>query len=104
MSIKITKSELKEMIREALREELHLRESTENTGCERITNIESALEQAYTSNANALVVTKPGMSSIAKARAWCEANSLLFILTQQTKIYRVYLILRLIKFMMVCYS
>lgn len=70
----MTKSELREMIRSVLKEELRLRENVNEEA-----SLETALDNAYRRQNNILITTQPGMACLARIRKWCDANSLPYV-------------------------
>jgi hypothetical protein len=74
--MKITKSELKEMIREALREELNLKESSDGATQNALeSTINKALSAARRGIArDILVISSPGTATHAKIRECIKAN------------------------------
>lgn len=77
---KITKSELKQMIREVLKEELsrnkHLREDARQTVDYEA--LYAALDEAMASSQNIVITNKPGMGTLAHIRKWCDESGLTY--------------------------
>ena len=93
MATKITKSDLKQMIREALREELKLHENTELTAKNELASILSdALAGSYHADTeNVLVrITSAGQGVLSAIRAWASENGVrtYFISAQDTEFFR----------------
>jgi len=78
--MKITKSELKSMIREALREELHLRESENySTTTDKLTAaLDKAVATGVSGRPTRVLITssKPGVGVIARCKAWEKAKGI----------------------------
>ena len=70
----MTKSELREMIRSVLKEELSLRENVNEES-----SLETTLDKAYRRQSNILIITQPGLGTVASVRKWCNANSVHYV-------------------------